>query len=249
MKSKKVNPTKAVSKTLIEVKNVVKEFGKNKKKVVALKGISFDIKDGENLALIGSNGAGKTTIVEIIAGLNKPTTGEIIYHFDDKNENINRNLGIQFQDSTYPAGLTVKRIISFILDAYGSSMTKDELKDIIDRFGVTSFYHQNAKSLSGGQSQRLNVLLALLHRPKVVFLDELSTGLDIRIRNEIKVFVKDYAKKYNMNIVLISHDMNEVEYLADRAIIMKDGEIVNEVKIKDLAKKHIKLEDYITKYI
>ena len=128
-------------------------------------------------------------------------------------------------------------------------MTKDELKDIIDRFGVTSFYHQNAKSLSGGQSQRLNVLLALLHRPKVVFLDELSTGLDIRIRNEIKVFVKDYAKKYNMNIVLISHDMNEVEYLADRAIIMKDGEIVNEVKIKDLAKKHIKLEDYITKYI
>ena len=249
MKSKKVNPTKAVSKTLIEVKNVVKEFGKNKKKVVALKGISFDIKDGENLALIGSNGAGKTTIVEIIAGLNKPTTGEIIYHFYDKNENINRNLGIQFQDSTYPAGLTVKRIISFILDAYGSSMTKDELKDIIDRFGVTSFYHQNAKSLSGGQSQRLNVLLALLHRPKVVFLDELSTGLDIRIRNEIKVFVKDYAKKYNMNIVLISHDMNEVEYLADRAIIMKDGEIVNEVKIKDLAKKHIKLEDYITKYI
>ncbi len=235
-------------KKLIEVKKVCKTFGKGKNKVVALNNVSFDIYDNQNIALVGSNGAGKTTIVEILAMLNKPTSGKIKYNFESKKP-INELIGIQFQDSIYPPGITVKRIVKFIIDAYNSNITKDELENLIDVFGVRSFYKKNARSLSGGQSQRLNVLLALLHKPKIVFLDELSTGMDITIRTNIKKFIKEYCKKNKTNIVLVSHDMAEIEYLVDRVIIMQYGKVVKDVLLKDILKTGVSLEQYLTKYI
>ncbi|MDE7433687.1 MAG: ABC transporter ATP-binding protein [Mycoplasmoidaceae bacterium] len=240
--------TKTNAKKLIEVKNLCKEFGKGKNKIKAVNDISFDIYDGQNVALVGSNGAGKTTTVEILAGLNKPTSGTITYNLGS-NKPINELIGIQFQDSVYPNGLSVKRIVKFVIDAYNSNITKEELEKLIDIFGVRSFYRKNARSLSGGQSQRLNVLLALLHKPKVVFLDELSTGMDITIRTRIKHFIKDYCQKNNTNIILVSHDMAEIEYIAERLIVMQNGKIVSDVLIKDVVKGKNTLEQYLTKYI
>lgn len=234
---------------LLVVDNLAKEFGKKEKKVKAIKGISFTIYEGQNVALLGSNGAGKTATVEILVGINKPTSGKINYYLSDRESDKLKHIGIQFQDSTYPSHLSVKSIIRFIKDAYHSKLTDKQLNEMIDQFGIKSFYKNHASSLSGGQRQRLNILLALLHKPKLVILDELSTGLDINIRNQIKKFIKQYCNENNMTILIISHDVNEISYLADRLIIMDKGKIVVDVLKDQLIKEKLDLEEFITKYI
>ena len=155
--------------------------------------ISFNINYLENLAFIGANGAGKTTTVEIIAGINKPTSGTIDYNYQYK-KSFQEQIGIQFQDSFYPKGVTVKNVIDFLKEAYSLNKNKDndlEFDHLLDIFRIKEFYHTDAAKLSGGQQQRLNVLLSLMHKPKVLFLDELVTGLDIQIRNELENFIQE----------------------------------------------------------
>ncbi|MBQ5543572.1 MAG: ABC transporter ATP-binding protein, partial [Mycoplasmataceae bacterium] len=178
-------------KPLIEVKDLCVIFKDKKQKKYAVNNISFNINPNENIAFIGANGAGKTTTVETIAGINKPTEGKILYNYDYK-KSFQEGIGIQFQDSSYPKGVTVKNVIDFLKDAYG--LNKDKINDLefdhlLDVFRIKEFYHTDARKLSGGQQQRLNVLLSLMHKPKVLFLDELVTGLDIQIRNELENFI------------------------------------------------------------
>lgn len=108
---------------------------------------------------------------------------------------------------------------------------------------------KRANKLSGGQQQRLNCLLALIHKPKILFLDELSTGLDITIRTNIKKFIKSYAKENDITLVIVSHDMDEVEYLADYICVLKDGLIVFEDSKKHVLGKYHRLEKFITPYL
>lgn len=210
------------NKVLIKVENITKIFGKN---FIALDNISFEVYDGENLAILGGNGAGKTTLVETIAGLNKYSKGTINYYLEQKNH-FQEKIGIQFQNSSYPSGISVKRVVKFVMDIYNARLDKKEIIELIDIFGLKEFYNKNASSLSGGQQQRLNALLAILHRPKIMILDELSTGLDILIRNKIKRFIKNYAQKHKITVLIISHDMDEVLFLADRIIILMKGKII-----------------------
>lgn len=235
---------------LITIKNLCRKVGKGKQSFFANDNINLEFYEGENIGLIGANGAGKTTLVEQLVGLNKPTSGEIIYAFGKTKAQISKNIGIQFQDSTYPPNITVRAIINFVRDAYNAEISNEELNKMIDIFLIRPFYKQEAYSLSGGQTQRLNILLALIHKPKVLFLDELSTGLDINIRTQIKIFLKEYIKKNNITLILISHDMNEVEYLCDRVIIMKSAKVIMDTSVKELTKnKKVSLEDIVTKYI
>jgi len=242
-------PLRGNKKVLIDVSHLHKEFGTKKKKIVAIEDSTFKIREGEHLALIGENGVGKTTTVEILEGLNKYDGGKVSYFLGEKDDKSHDQIGIQFQDSSYPPGISVKRIIKFVADAYGANISKEDLSNLLKVFGVESFYTKNASSLSGGQQQRLNVLLALIHKPKVVFLDELSTGLDITIRTEIKNFIKAYAARNNITIVLISHDMNEVQDLAERIIIMKKGKIVVQIYKDEIIKKYGNFEKFVSEYI
>ncbi|GHU49855.1 hypothetical protein FACS189459_2550 [Bacilli bacterium] len=139
--------------------------------------------------------------------------------------------------------------MEFIIAAYGATITKEELNEMLDLFQIKSFYKNNASSLSGGQSQRLNILLALMHKPKVVFLDELSTGLDITTRNSIKVFIKNYTKKHGMTVVLVSHDVSEIIYLCDRILVYREGTIVSDRMIKEFNNDVPKLEEFISNMI
>ncbi|MDR3329900.1 MAG: ABC transporter ATP-binding protein [Mycoplasmataceae bacterium] len=234
---------------LIKCIDVCRSFGKGKKKFLAVDHLNTTFYQGENVALLGSNGAGKTTLVEMIVGLNKPTTGKILFSFGKTKIDCSRNIGIQFQDSTYPPNISVKSVIDFVRRAYGSDITNEELSDMIDTFMIRDFYKRDTSGLSGGQTQRLNILLALIHRPKIVFLDELSTGLDITIRTQIKEFIKVYATKHSITIVLVSHDMNEVEYLTDRIVIMSKGKIIQDVNTHNIIKKFGSVEKYVTKFI
>lgn len=229
---------------LIEVKDLKKSFDTKH----VLRGISLNFHENEKIAILGGNGAGKTTFVEILAGLNKPSSGEIKYNYNYTNS-FQEKIGIQFQDSNFPKGINVKDIIDFIYDIFKSELSKDELKALIRIFGVEDIYNKKAASLSGGESQRINCVLSILHKPKFLILDELSTGLDVTIKNKIKKFIKEFANANGMSTLLISHDVEEIKYLAERIIIFKDGEVNVDAKLSDINKKFGDLEKCLEYYI
>lgn len=243
-----INNENKNNKLLIEVKELTKEFGHKENKTIAINNINLNIYQNQNIALLGGNGAGKTTFVEIISGLNKQTSGEIKYYFDD-NVNFKEYIGIQFQDSSYPVGIKVSQVIKFISKISKISINKDTLNAMLCIFGINEFYNKKASSLSGGQQQRLNCLLAILNKPKFIILDELSTGLDVTIRNKIKTFIKEYARENNITILIVSHDMDEVDYIADRIVIMKNGKIYLDMDKADVIKKYKTLNNCISNYV
>jgi ABC-2 type transport system ATP-binding protein len=236
------------SEYLIEAHNISKFFKVKHEKVAANDDITIKFKRGESVAILGANGAGKTTLVEMIMGLNKPDSGHFKYNYETK-INYQESLGIQFQDSSYPVGLKCKDVVLFLVDAYKIKIDKDELQKLIDEFGIDKFYNKSARSLSGGQQQRLNLLLSIIHKPKLVFLDELSTGLDIKIRTTIKKFIKKFAEDNGMTIVIISHDMEEVDYLAERIIVLKEGKIVSDKPKTEIKSKFPSIEKYLEQYL
>ena len=235
------------SKNILEVKKISKTFKSREPKTV-LNEISFKIKRGKNIAILGSNGAGKTVLTELIIGVDRPDKGEIIYNFD-YDKSYNDGIGIQFQDSNYPVGITCKDIVSFFIKAYKLEISEEEKMKMIDKFGIKEFYNKNTSNLSGGQKQRLNLFLSIIHKPKIVFLDELSTGLDIKIRTEFKKFIKQYAKENNITLVIVSHDMDEVEFLCDEVIVLKSGSIANSGNVKNIIKKYGSLEKFLYQYL
>ena len=232
---------------LIEIKNICKNFGSGKSEKKVLKDINFDINFLEHTALLGCNGAGKTVLSEIICGLNDPTSGEIIRNFDT--DNYKKKIGIQFQDSAYPQGVTVKKVIEFIVSIHKSKISNDELKALIKIFGIEEIYDKSATDLSGGQQQRLNLLLSLIHKPEFIILDELSTGLDIKIKSRIKRFIKEYSKKHNITILIVSHDMDEIEYLTNRIIVMYFGKVYVDASKEEVIEKYGSIQKCIERYI
>ncbi|WP_052663949.1 ABC transporter ATP-binding protein [Mycoplasmoides alvi] len=235
-------------KSIIELKNLTKSFGKFKHSKVVVKDLNLTFYENENVALLGSNGAGKTTTVEMIAGIIQPTSGSIIYKFDYVNT-FQEGVGIQFQDSLYPPGIIVADVIKFMINVYNVDLNPLEINQIVEAFGLKKIYKEKVHSLSGGQQQRLNILLALIHKPKIVFLDELSTGLDISVRTEIISFVKRYCEKFNIQIVLVSHNMDEVNEICDRIIIMQKGQIKVDLWTKDVIAKYNSVSDLAKRYI
>ena len=222
---------------IIEVKHLNKMFGS----FIALHDINLKIYPGERIGLIGSNGAGKTTLTEIIAGINSQTSGEIKYNFE-YNKSPKEKIGMQFQQSVFPSGLTVKDLLKFSIRLRKIKISDKELKDLLKIFQMEDFYLRKARSLSGGQKQKLNILMSILHNPKVVILDELSTGLDIAAREDIIKFTNNILKKKKMTAILISHHMAEIRELCDKVFIMSNGKIIKEETIKEIEKKYGSLD-------
>lgn len=232
-----------VLKQLIHVDDVYKNFGKNN----VLKGLSFTINENQNLVILGSNGAGKTVIVETIAGLIKPTNGQVKYNF--KTDNINKQIGVQFQAIDFPSHLSPMDIINFNIDLFKIKISKKELEELIETFKIKKFIDRKCSKLSGGQKQRLNVLLSLLNKPKVVFLDEFSTGLDFLIKSQIEEFISAYAKKHGITIVLVSHDVSEIEFFAKKIVAIYQGKIVLSATTEEVIKEFGSIRNLMKKYI
>lgn len=230
---------------ILRLTNVTKKFGH----FVAVDNVSFELSKGERIGLIGGNGAGKTTISEMIAGINKPTSGLIEYGFK-YNESPKERIGMQFQQSDYPSGLTVKDIITFARNLRKlKELSNEDLRELLEIFQMEDFYKRKVRSLSGGQRQKLNILLSIIHNPEIVILDELSTGLDIAAREDIIEFTDKLLTKKNMSSILISHHMAEIKALCDKVIILDRGRIIDIRKIKDIEKEHGSLDDYMKKLI
>lgn len=206
---------------VIEVKKLVKKYGK----LVAVNGISFDVKKGEIFGLLGENGAGKTTTLEMIEGLRKPTSGKAkVLSFDVRTHltEIKQRIGIQLQSSAYYRFLKLTEI----LDLFGSfyDMHVDE-NALLKMVGLESKANEYINNLSGGQKQRFSIVASLVNNPEIVFLDEPTTGLDPLARRQTWDIITK-IKEQGKTIVLTTHYMEEAEMLCDRIGIMEKGKIV-----------------------
>ncbi len=245
-----VHPKNDNQELMIEVKNLTHEFKTILGTKVIYKNISFNIYKGEKIAFLGPNGAGKTLMVETLCGTRKQTSGEIIYNFEYKHKNPYEKLGVQFQDFEFPVGLTVKDMIKFIIKLNNiTNINVVEFNHILKTFQLKQILNSKVSKLSGGQKQRLNVTLSLLNKPKVLFLDEFTTGLDIAIKNNIQNFIIEYCEKNNTSLVLISHDVDSIKQMVNRIIILADKEIKIDMSTEEINKEFGGVSRLIKKYI
>jgi len=203
---------------VIEIENLQKRYGD----VTAVADVSLTVERGEILGIVGVNGAGKTTTVECIAGLTKPDAGTVrVLGMDpvaDRDE-LRHRIGVQLQESALPDRLTVTEALTLYGSFYDNPVEPAEL---IERLGLTHRRDARYGKLSGGEKQRVSVGLALVGRPEVAILDELTTGLDPHARRELWALI---AGLEGLTVVLVSHFMDEVERLCDRVAVMHQGAI------------------------
>lgn len=205
---------------VIEVKNIRKAYGST----VAVDDISFDVQAGEIFCIVGPNGAGKTTAVESIIGLRKPDQGTVrVLGLDPQAENdLRQNIGIQLQQANIPERIKVWETLDLFSSFYKKTVSWEML---LEDWGLTEKRNAAFGNLSGGQKQRLFIALALLNDPEIVFLDELTTGLDPQARRATWEQVSAIREK-GKTVVLVTHFMDEAEELADRVAIIDNGRIV-----------------------
>ena len=219
----------------IQTINLCKKY----KDVEAVKDLNLTIEENSIYALLGLNGAGKTTTIKMITGLLKPTSGEIIVEGNSLSGNLNKVKEITSlspQESAFASNLTVYQNIMMMGEIYG--MKKDECKkltlELIHDFSLEQYQNKRAKTLSGGYQRRLSIAMALVSKPKVLFLDEPTLGLDVISRRELWKLITSLKSK--MTIVLTTHYMEEAEELASRIGIISSGKLIAEGNLAELLK-------------
>jgi ABC-2 type transport system ATP-binding protein len=207
--------------SVIEVENLVKRYDG----VPVVDGVSFEVEKGEIFAILGPNGAGKTTTVESIAGLRRPDAGRISVLGLDPGKDVaemRRKVGIQLQESQMPDRIEVWEA----LDLYASFYeTPADWSELLERLGLADKRNTQYAKLSGGQKQRLSIALALVGRPEIAILDELTTGLDPQARRDIWAVIEE-LRGSGVTILLVTHFMEEAERLADHVALIDSGRLV-----------------------
>ena len=209
-----------MKKQIIKVSSLTKKYdGK-----AVVNGISFDVKEGEIFGILGQNGAGKSTTLEMIESLRPIDSGEVILDGVDVKKDpkeIKKIIGIQLQSTAFMAKLNLREQIKMFAGLYGVEVDADKLLEKVQLLEKAKSYHEN---LSGGQRQRFAIASALVNTPRVLFLDEPTTGLDPQARRNLWDLIKD-IKKQGITVVLTTHYMEEAELLCNRLAIMDQGEI------------------------
>jgi len=190
--------------------------------VVAVNGINFAVSEGICFGLLGPNGAGKTTTVEMIEGVTSPTAGEIFYYGEPAGKKFRQEVGIQFQNTALQDFLTVRETIEMFRSLYER---KADIDDIIEQCSLGELLDRDNRKLSGGQRQRLLLAVALVNRPRIIFLDEPTTGLDPQARRNFWDLVQS-IRAGGATIVLTTHYMDEAQVLCDEIAIMDAGKII-----------------------
>ena len=221
---------------MIEIKKISKEFEKNieknkKIKFYADKDISFEVKDGEILGLLGPNGAGKTTLLRIIAGIMKPTSGEIIIDKKDMNKQdieIKKTISFLSGNTKLYKDISCVELLKMCADYYDmdKKIVNKRIEEVVKRFDMNSFKDQRIGSLSTGQTQRVGVARCVLHDPHNYILDEATSGLDIISSQVILDFIKEERDKGKC-IIYSTHYMEEAENICNRVVLINKGEIID----------------------
>lgn len=215
---------------VLEVRDLIKYY----RSVPAVAGISFAIPPGICFGLLGPNGAGKTTALEVIEGIIPSTSGEVLFNGAPKGSAFCEQVGIQFQHTTLLDFLTVRDTLVTFGNLYHDPETLDYLVELCNLQEIMG--NMNNK-ISGGQAQRLMLALALINKPKLIFLDEPSTGLDPQARRHLWEIVRS-IKEQGKTIVLTTHSMDEAEYLCDEIAIMDHGRIIAQGSPGELVRRY-----------
>lgn len=225
---------------IIKVEQLSKSYGN----LLAVDNISLSVKRGTVYGLLGANGAGKSTTIECILGTRKADSGTVSvlgYNPRKERRRLFQNVGVQFQESDYQPEIKVSELCEETACLYKFPA---DWKELCSRFGIGDKVENAVKSLSGGERQRLFIVLALIPNPELVFLDELTTGLDAKARRDVWKILSDLKGK-GLTIFLTSHFMDEVEALCDEICILKRGSAVFYGTVKQAKEKsgYEKFED------
>ncbi|QCR20809.1 ABC transporter ATP-binding protein [Agrococcus sp. SGAir0287] len=213
----------------IDVRDLVRRRGTT----LALDGVDLVVRHGEIVGLLGANGAGKSTLVAAIAGLDRPQAGTVrVDGLDPRADGarMRRILGVQLQDAVLHPALTVREVLRMVAAAHSHPWRVD---DLVASVGLERRSGTRVESLSGGEHQRLALAMALVGRPSILVLDELSTGLDPAARRSIWALV-ERLRDEGASILLVSHAMDEVERLCDRVVVLREGRVVAEGAVDEV---------------
>lgn len=208
-------------KTIISVQDLVKNYGQFE----AVKGISFDVHEGEIFGLLGPNGAGKSTTLEIIETLREKTSGKVFVDgidLDKQPGEIKKIIGVQLQSSGYYPGLNLLQLVELFSGLYNREVAPMGLLETVN---LKDKAKAKFKDLSGGQKQRFSVATTLINKPRIIFLDEPTTGLDPQARRSLWELIRS-IRDQGTTVIITTHYMDEAEYLCDRIAIIDSGKIV-----------------------
>jgi ABC-2 type transport system ATP-binding protein len=206
---------------IVQAKNLTKRYGSK----AVVKGVSFTVKEGEVFGILGPNGAGKTTTLEMIETLRPIDDGEVIVdgiNVVKKPEEVKKIIGVQTQTSAFYDKVSLIEQLNFMAAVYDSDADPEKLLTYVN---LTDKAKEYPEKLSGGQKQRFSIAMALVNNPRVLFLDEPTTGLDPQARRNMWDLIEE-LKKRDITIILTTHYMEEAQNLCDRVAIMDDGKIV-----------------------
>ncbi len=203
---------------ILQVSSLVKRFGD----LTAVNDVSFDIRKGTCFGLLGPNGAGKTTTIELMEGIKTPDEGKILYQGEPLGAQFRNEAGIMFQNTALQEFVTVREMLVQYSRFYPRTADIDQL---VDEYSLGAFQHQDTRRISGGQKQRLLLAMALINLPKILFLDEPTTGLDPQSRRNLWERVRQ-VKAEGTTILLTTHYMEEAYELCDEIAIMDHGRII-----------------------
>ena len=241
---------------MIRVENLTKEFKINKKypgfkgaiksffsteyiTKRAVDDISFEINDGEIVGYIGANGAGKSTTIKMMTGILTPTNGIVtvngIVPYENREKNA-KNIGVVFGQKTQLWwDLPISETFSLLKDIY--DISDNDFEERMNFFkkvlGLEEFFLNPVRTLSLGQRMRADLAAALIHNPKVIYLDEPTIGLDVVVKESVRKAIKEINKKYGTTIILTTHDLNDIEELCNRIIIIDKGKKYMMVKLRE----------------
>lgn len=197
--------------------------------------LSFSVRTGEVFGLLGHNGAGKSTTIEMILGLKRPDTGTALIFEREAEKNrkeLFEKVGVQLQSSSYQAAIRVDEVCREHAALYKHPQ---DYQKLLEKFGLEKLRKSPVSKLSGGERQKLSVVLALIGNPELIFLDELTTGLDVAARREVWRTLKD-LKNHGLTILLTTHYMEEAENLCDRILLIKNGKKIAEGTVEEVIK-------------
>ena len=222
---------------MIEVVNLKKNYDKK----VAVNNLNFQIQKGEIIGLLGPNGCGKTTTIAMILGLLKPTSGQVIIN----GKNIEKERIYLLNQMNFispyvelPKKLTVKENLEVYARLYGVKNINYKIKTLSDQLRLNDFLNKKTGELSSGQKNRISLAKALINDPEILLLDEPTASLDPETGDYIRSFIENYCSNKKISILLASHNMNEVERLCNKIMMMKNGSIIDDGSPNELIKKH-----------
>lgn len=214
---------------LMKAQGLMKQYGSR----TVVKGVSLRVYENEILAIIGPNGAGKSTTIEMVLGLRKQDAGEVSYW----EKNFQKHVGVQLQATPFFPGLSAFENLQLFAAFYKKKLTKQAGMELLTLCGLQDSMKTEASRLSGGQQKRLAIAVALVHNPKLVFLDEPTAALDPKSRREIHQLITELNRR-GTSVVFTSHDMDEVTKLSHRVMMIDQGTVIAEGSAKELCESH-----------